>query len=280
MIYNRGHSSTTLLFNNRIKVEQGLHNRHCKPCFESGFRASSKKPIRTHPKKYHAKEFKVAPMTQGSPDRYRCCETEFDIDSWADHIVDHHCHFASIAASSRLDPSQSSSSLQYGSTPASSSNSDDTGSPYQVTLGSSTIGQSGFSTTGAQRQVSVSYDELSQSLGTPRSLGEVSTRTSQSQPPLVSPSVLQTLTPITSSDVVHDRQLPFAEDASGNVLFDHHDNRIVRTYDWQQVFALDGAGNLVRDECGVPIHVSPGQLLYAYSVSGDRLTYRYGIDVL
>jgi hypothetical protein len=254
MIYDRGHPSTTFLSDNRIRVEQGLHSRHCKPCFESGFRASSKKPIRTHLKKYHAEDFKVAPVTQSSPDRYRCCETEFDIESWADHVVDHHCYFANTAASSRLDHSQSSSSFRYASTPASSSTSEDTGSPYQVTLGSSTIGQSGY--------------------------GKVLTPMSQSQPPLVPPYLLQTLTPITPSDNAHDRQLPFAGDASGNVLFDHLDNRIVRTCDWQQAFALDGTGNLVRDRCGVPIPISPGQLLYAYSDSGDRLTYHYGIDVL
>jgi hypothetical protein len=88
------------------------------------------------------------------------------------------------------------------------------------------------------------------------------------------------LNPITPSDVVHDGQLPFAEDASGNVLFDHHDNRIVRVYDWQQAFALHGAGDLVRDGFVVPISISPGQLLYAYPDPGDRLTYRYGIDVV
>ncbi|CAN9175117.1 unnamed protein product [Alternaria sp. RS040] len=43
------------------RVKQSFHKGHCKQCFESGFRASSKKPIRTHLKKYHAKDFKVAP---------------------------------------------------------------------------------------------------------------------------------------------------------------------------------------------------------------------------
>jgi len=88
------------------------------------------------------------------------------------------------------------------------------------------------------------------------------------------------LTPNTPSISAHDKHLPLAEDSAGNFLFDGYDNRIVRTFDWQQAFAIDGKCNLVCNGSGVPIPISPGQMLYAYTASGNRLTYRYGIDVL
>lgn len=279
-IYDSRHSSTTPLPDNRIRVKQSFHKGHCKQCFESGFRASSKKPIRTHLKKYHAKEFKVAPVMQDSPDRYRCCETEFDIDTWADHVVARHCHFTNIAASSPLSPSQPSSSFQYASTSATSSRSNGRGSPYQVNFGSGTIGHTNFSNAGSRRHASSHYEELLKSSNTSRSIGSIPILVSQPHFPRVPPSLPQMLTPNTPSISAHDKHLPLAEDSAGNFLFDGYDNRIVRTFDWQQAFAIDGKCNLVCNGSGVPIPISPGQMLYAYTASGNRLTYRYGIDVL
>jgi hypothetical protein len=84
--------------------------------------------------------------------------------------------------------------------------------------------------------------------------------------------------PITPSINVHDKKFPLVLDAAGNVLFDGHNNKIVRLYAGQQEFAIDGTCNLVRDGFGVPIPISFGQL-YAYPDSGHRLVYRYGVDV-
>jgi hypothetical protein len=260
-------------------VKQGLHRRHCKQCFESGFRASSKKPIRTHVKKYHAEEFKVTLAPQGSRDQYRCCETDFDIDSWADHFVDRHCHSAMKAAPAPLKSTRTSSSFKYASSAASSSNPNGMGNPHQVTRISGGIGHNDLSNAESQRQASSPGEELLEQFDTPRSFGNLPTFTSNVYFPPVPQPLLQTLTPITPSTSEHDRNL-LVWDTAGNVLFDGHDNKIVRTYAGQQAFAADGTCGLVRDGFGVPIPISFGQLLYAYPGSGDRITYRYGIDVL
>jgi hypothetical protein len=280
MIYDRGHSSTTFPSDDRIRVKQGLHRRHCKQCFETGFRASSKKPIRTHLKKYHAEEFRVALPPQGSRDQYRCCETDFDIDSWADHVVDRHCHSAMKAAPAPLKSTQPSSSFQYASSAASSSHPNGRGNTYQVARISGGVGHNDLSNAEFQRQASSAGEELLKHFDTPKSFGNLPTFTNNVYFPAVSQPLHQTLTPFAPSSSEHDGDILLVWDAAGNVLFDGYNNKVVRTYAGQQAFAADGTCSLVRDGFGVPIPISFGQLLYAYPGSGDRITYRYGIDVL
>ncbi|KAF7674441.1 hypothetical protein GT037_007201 [Alternaria burnsii] len=281
MIRNHSHRSTAISSDERIRADRGFYGKHCKQCFESGFRASSKKPIRTHLKKYHAEEFRNPLAHQGSRDQYCCCETGFDIESWADHFVKCHYHSTDRAAAPvPLSPTRSSSSFHYMSVSASSSTQNGKDNPYQVAIGSGTSGHADVSNAESQRQTSYRDQDPLQPINSPRSFEKSATSISQSRPPSVSSYHLRTLTPITPSIGVYDRQILPSEDAFGNALFDDHGNKVVRTYDWQQIFVLDGTGNLVCDSLGVPIPVSFGQLLYAYPDSSDILTYRYGVDVL
>lgn len=213
-----------------------------------GYRAQSKTPIRKHLKKHHAEEFKVALVPEGSPHRYRCCEIDFDIESWADHFVDHHYHSTNMAASVPLSPTRLSCSFQYTSISAPSSNPNGRDSQYQVAIGSGMSGHEHVSNAGSQRQASYRDRDLSQCIDTPRSFEKSSPPVSQSHLPSVQAYLLRKLTSTTPSIGVYYRQILFAEDAFGNVLFDDHNNKVVRKYNWQQEFALDGAGNLVMME--------------------------------
>ncbi|RYN82919.1 hypothetical protein AA0120_g9399 [Alternaria tenuissima] len=261
--------TTTLQPPRKVKVEKGYFKQDCLICFEKGFDPKSQKQLRKHLKMdKHTKEYKLKSTPDGLPDHYSCCNIVFDDgDSWADHVVDCHCHSSDVLAPKTLSHTHPAASLQGVSTPGSSSGRYAGGSSYQGTPGSGVTRNTSFSSTGFRRYSGVSdhYEGSLNAVKVSGSLEDAAAPTSQPRIYLEPPYLLQTVASVN----LPNEQLPLAMDVFGNHLFDSNHNNIFRAHD----------SSLVSGGYAGLIPVLPGHPLFAYEGCGKTHNYQYCIDI-
>ncbi|RYN19323.1 hypothetical protein AA0112_g11168 [Alternaria arborescens] len=261
--------NTTLQRPRKVKVEKGYFEQDCLTCFEKGFDPKSQKQLRKHLKMdKHTKEYKLKSTPDSLPDHYSCCNIVFDDeDSWADHVVDCHCHSSDMLGPKPMSHTHPAASLQGVSTPGSSAGWYAGGSSYQGTPGSGVTRNTSFSSKGSRRYSGVSDHHE----GSPNAV-EISgffesgpVPTSQPRIHLEPPYLPSTVISIDSPS----EQLPLAMDVFGNNLFDDNHNKVFRACD----------NSLVSNGYAGLTSILPGRPLYAYPGSGKVHSYWYGINI-
>lgn len=217
----------------------------------------------------HSKEYKLKVTLEGLPDRYHCCNTDFDDeDIWANHVVDFHCRSSDMSASAPLSRTHSFADVPILPDPGSSSGRHAEDSSYQGASGSGVTRNTSSSFTGSRRYSDVSnlYEESPKLLEIPGSFENVPTQTSQPHVHL-EPSYLPRDVASTS---LPSEQLPLAVDSLGNYLLDGSYNNVLRT----------DAGSLVSAGYAGLIPIVIGQPLFAYEDSGKIHNYWYGTTIV